>query len=282
MGKTESQREVEKKQDHASKVKPDFNFKFAKKIEERFSGTDVNKIMANAVESRFQPRGIEENQDGTDEIDLRFYEVSLDRPTGIEFATDLSLKYVYVMEVKDNSPAQLSVTPVLVGDQLVAVNDEECIGMPFAQVADLLGKNPSVPLKFRFFRGSKQELLTAVGREDYVATTAEVIVINPDGQEVTYEARAGANLRDSLIENGVQVYNVAQGRFTNCNGRQLCGTCIVDVLQGAEYTNSKSIDEENFLRKMPGSYRLSCCVNVYGDVKVKTRPPTKKKLIEFT
>ncbi|EKX31146.1 hypothetical protein GUITHDRAFT_149482, partial [Guillardia theta CCMP2712] len=175
--------------------------------------------MANAVESRFQPRGIEENQDGTDEIDLRFYEVSLDRPTGIEFATDLSLKYVYVMEVKDNSPAQLSVTPVLVGDQLVAVNDEECIGMPFAQVADLLGKNPSVPLKFRFFRGSKQELLTAVGislkganrlmkrqvgREDYVATTAEVIVINPDGQEVTYEARAGANLRDSLIENGVQ------------------------------------------------------------------------------
>ena len=28
-----------------------------------------------------------------------------------------------------------------------------------------------------------------------------------------------------------QVYNMAQGRFTNCNGKQLCGTCVVRVMQ---------------------------------------------------
>eukprot|EP00961_Rhodomonas_salina_P052339 702561-Rhodomonas_salina.2 len=61
-------------------------------------------------------------------LDQRFYELTLDRPTGIEFATDLSLKFVYVMEVKDNSPAQLSVTPVEKGDQLCGINGEECIG----------------------------------------------------------------------------------------------------------------------------------------------------------
>ena len=70
-------------------------------------------------------------------------------------------------------------------------------------------------------------------------------------------------------------------RFTNCNGKQLCGTCVVKVLEGAEYTNSKSIDEANFLAKLPGNYRLSCCVNTYGDIIVETRPPTGKKLIEF-
>ena len=96
------------------------------------------------------------------------------------------------------------------------------------------------------------------------------------------EEKAGANLRDSLRRNGIEVYNVAQGRFTNCNGKNLCGTCVVDVLQGAQFTNSKSIDEEASLRKMPPSYRLSCCVNVYGDIVVRTRPETGKKLIEFT
>lgn len=65
------------------------------------------------------------------------------------------------------------------------------------------------------------------------------------------EAAAGANMRDSLIKAGVQVYKVQSGRFTNCNGKQLCGTCIVDVVEGAEYTNAKSLDESSYLRKMP-------------------------------
>lgn len=99
-------------------------------------------------------------------------QVTLDRPTGIEFATDLSLKYVYVMEIKENSAADLATVKIDVGNQLVGINGEECIGQPFADVANLLAKDPSVPLTFRFFRGSKQELLTAVGREDYVATSS--------------------------------------------------------------------------------------------------------------
>ena len=46
----------------------------------------------------------------------------------------------------------------------------------FGDVAGLLGKKPSEALRFRFFRGSKQDLLTAVGREDYVPTVALVKV----------------------------------------------------------------------------------------------------------
>jgi ferredoxin len=235
---------------------------------------------ANAAAGRKVKKVVQKGADGT-VIDTRFFEVSLDRPTGIEFATDLSLKYVYVMEVKDNSPAQLSVTPVEEGDQLVGINGEECIGQAFGDVAELLGKKPSEPLNFRFFRGSKQELLDATGRKDFVPTTAKVKAFEPDGTESRFEVAAGANLRDSMIKNKVQVYNVQSGRYTNCNGRQLCGTCIVKVLEGAEYTNSKSIDEANYLAKLPGNYRLSCCVNAYGDIIVETRPPTGKKLIEF-
>lgn len=280
MGQAEQVRKAVQ-MDEESAFKPDYNFKFANKFEDKLSQADLDSAVAAAGKKK--AKKVVQVQDGTSvEVDTRFFEVSLDRPTGIEFATDLSLKFVYVMEVKDNSPAQLSVTPVEVGDQLVGVNGDECVGQAFGDVAELLGKKPSEQLRFRFFRGSKQDLLTAVGREDYVPTVAQVASTQPDGSKANFEIAAGANLRDSLIDNGVQVYNVAQGRFTNCNGKQLCGTCVVKIMQGTEFTNSKSIDEENFLRKLPPNYRLSCCVNAYGDIIVETRPPTGKKLIEFT
>eukprot|EP00288_Rhodomonas_lens_P009326 CAMPEP_0177731016 /NCGR_PEP_ID=MMETSP0484_2-20121128/22318_1 /TAXON_ID=354590 /ORGANISM="Rhodomonas lens, Strain RHODO" /LENGTH=305 /DNA_ID=CAMNT_0019244085 /DNA_START=209 /DNA_END=1126 /DNA_ORIENTATION=- len=277
---------VQPKEDDASVASgsADYSFKFSSKFQDKFQDMDVEAALSSAVDAAPRPMKTDEpaatpNIPG---LDQRFYELTLDRPTGIEFATDLSLKFVYVMEVKDNSPAQLSVTPVEKGDQLCGINGEECIGEAFKDVAELLGKAPNKPLSFRFFRGSKQELLDAVGREDYVATEANVKAIEPNGKETKATFVAGANLRDCLENEGVQVYKVQSGRFTNCNGKQLCGTCIVDVLEGSEYTNDMSIDEQNFLRKMPPSYRLSCCVNVYGDIVVKTRPDTGKKFIEFS
>ncbi len=47
---------------------------------------------------------------------------------------------------------------------------------------------------------------------------------------------------------GVQVarkINVYQSltRWTNCNGKQLCGTCIVDVVEGVDSCTRRSIDE---------------------------------------
>ena len=41
----------------------------------------------------------------------------------------------------------------------------------------------------------------------------------------------GANLRDELIARKINVYQSIT-RWTNCNGKQLCGTCIVDVVPG--------------------------------------------------
>mmetsp|Transcript_6009 Transcript_6009/g.15299 ORF Transcript_6009/g.15299 Transcript_6009/m.15299 type:complete len:389 (-) Transcript_6009:2101-3267(-) len=281
-------RPVKTEEEDDGTVKPDFNFKFSSKAQSLLD-LDTSSVgekskkapKAKKTKSTADSEAASEEEDG---VDRRFYEVALDRPTGIEFATDLSLKYVYIMEIKENSAADLNPVQIDVGNQLVAINGEECIGKRFADVAALLAKDPSKPLKFRFFRGSKQELLTAIGKEDYVATSSRVTAIMPgdSDEEKTVDAAAGANMRDALIGAGVQVYRIQSGRFSNCNGKQLCGTCIVDVKEGAEFTNSKSIDEENFLRKMPESYRLSCCVNVYGDVKVKTLPETGKKFIEFS
>ena len=206
---------------------PSYDFKFASSIEDKLSAADT--AAAGAAAGKKKVKKVVQSEGGKQvEVDTRFFEVSLDRPTGVEFATDLSLKYVYVMEVKENSPAQLSVTPVEVGDQLVGVNGDECIGQPFGEVAELLGKAPAEPLRFRLFRGSKQELLEATGREDYVPTSAKVTSYQPDqtgGQplETSFDVAAGANLRDSLIDQGVQVYNIQSGRWVTNTQRPASG-----------------------------------------------------------
>lgn len=38
----------------------------------------------------------------------------------------------------------------------------------------------------------------------------------------------GTNLRTLLVGNGINVYR-SLTRWTNCNGQQRCGTCIVEV-----------------------------------------------------
>ena len=134
-----------------------------------------------------------------------------------------------------------------------------------------------------FFRGSKEELKLACKGGDRSLPdgnekiTISVIQKNPDGSTTTrqeIEARAGCNVRQVLTDNGINVYQ-SLTRWTNCKGKQLCGTCIVNITEGSSGTNRKSLDESSTLRENPDSYRLSCVTFAYGDVTVETFPPIK-------
>ena len=81
----------------------------------------------------------------------------------------------------------------------------------------------------------------------------------------------GANLRDELVSRKINVYQ-SFTRWTNCNGKQLCGTCIVDVTQGVEQCTRRSLDEASTLRENPDTYKLACVTNVYGDITVALMP----------
>ena len=85
-------------------------------------------------------------------------------------------------------------------------------------------------------------------------------------------APTGCNVREVLTNNNINVYQSIT-RWTNCKGKQLCGTCIVNITEGAMQTNRKSMDEASTLRENPDSYRLSCVTFAYGDITVETFPP---------
>ena len=81
----------------------------------------------------------------------------------------------------------------------------------------------------------------------------------------------GANLRKAALDAGINPYK-GRSNFNNCGGLGQCGTCVMEVVEGAENLSPRSDVEEVYLADRPASYRLSCRTTVNGDVTVRTRP----------
>lgn len=81
----------------------------------------------------------------------------------------------------------------------------------------------------------------------------------------------GANLRKAALDAGINPYK-ALNNFNNCGGLGQCGTCVMEVLEGAQNLSPRSDVEQVYLADRPASYRLSCRTTVLGDVTVRTRP----------
>jgi len=220
--------------------------------------------------------------------DNRLYRIRLPRAPGIEWGTDLSFAFVYVRELDPTGPASLS-RMVKKGDQmceLIPVGENakpvNLLGASFDTVMGaffMLDKTIS-EVDLVFFRGTKDELKALCqgsgnGKEKEEIT---VTVIQDKGSDkervIKLKAAPGVNIRKLLVDNDINVYQ-SLTRWTNCKGKQLCGTCIVNIAQGLENTNWKSMDEASTLRDNPESYRLSCVAFAYEDITVETFPVVK-------
>lgn len=84
-------------------------------------------------------------------------------------------------------------------------------------------------------------------------------------------AANGANLREKAIQNGIDIYKL-RGKLVNCGGYGQCGTCLVEIVEGAGNLSPKTPFEQKRLRKKPDNYRLACQTLVNGPISVKTKP----------
>jgi len=202
--------------------------------------------------------------------DPRIVTVSLDRRTGIDFGCDLSLSWPYVLGlVPDGSAARTGL--VQLGDQLVAVQGNSVLGLPLGEVMERLGRAEGAEIDLVFFRDTREQLQSIVLTDAGDEATAAITVVQPGKPNVRFVVPYGANLRDELVARNINVYQ-SLTRWTNCNGKQLCGTCIVNVAEGIGRCTRRSLDESSTLRENPETYKLACITNVYGDITVELMP----------
>lgn len=224
----------------------------------------------------------EEDDDGEDAVELddpRLYHVDLPSATGIKWGSDLSLRWPRVLGFDEGSAASAEGS-VEVGDQLLAVNGEAVVSLTLNEVIDTFRVARSQQfIGLDLFRGNCKDFQLMLWKAQNGGENAPPMPTDRETVDITVRqagkkdrvitAPMGSNLRDVLMANNVQVYRQA-ARILNCSGKQLCGTCIVDVT-GEEWCSRRSIDEASTLRENPPSYRLSCVTDVYGDITVEVQ-----------
>ena len=254
------------------------------------SSSPIFDYSLTATETDDEEANSNENEPIDTTIDPRLRRIRLSRALGIDWGTDLSFSFVYVRDLEPSGAALLS-GEVEIDDQICelqsvgAKDGDEPINLIGAPFDEVMGAFANLGREVRdvdlvFFRGTKDELkaLCAGGSSTQEDEKITITVIQNKGSKDetirTIEAKKGCNMRQVLTDNGINVYQSVT-RWTNCKGKQLCGTCIVNIADGGEGTNRKSLDEASTLRENPDTYRLSCVTFAYGDVTVETFPPVE-------
>ena len=225
-------------------------------------------------------------------VDERLYRIRLSRAPGIEWGTDLSFSFVYVREMEPSGQASLlgmvnkgdqlcEMIPVIYDDDAPKPEPVNLLGASFDFVMTAFAslERTVSEMDLVFFRGNKEELKALCNGESAKTEADDTVTItviqnkgSPEEKLIRLRAPVGVNVRQYLVDNGINVYQ-SLTRWTNCKGKQLCGTCIINVADGLPNTNWKSMDEASTLRSNPDSYRLSCVTFAHGDVTVETFPP---------
>ena len=224
-----------------------------------------------AAKGKWDPPTADQSTSG-DNSGLAF-EVELPKRAGIDWGADLSFRWVKVIGLDPQGEAYKSGL-IEKGDYIIGLGNVSTIAKDFDFVLSALNKYPEPRFNYTFFRGTKRQL---VGDEtdlilDPKAINVKVTVQQSGKEDVLLTCPGGTNLRQLLVSNGINVYR-SLTRWTNCNGGQRCGTCIVDINQGMEQCSRKALNEEAVLAENPVNYRLSCITAVYGDVTVTVQGP---------
>ncbi|WIA35227.1 hypothetical protein OEZ86_003689 [Tetradesmus obliquus] len=79
-----------------------------------------------------------------------------------------------------------------------------------------------------------------------------------------------------MLDNKVDLYTT-WGKLWQCGGGGQCGTCIVQVQEGAELLSERTATEDKKLHKKPETWRLACQTIVgdgtnSGTVVIQTKP----------
>ncbi|EEC46319.1 predicted protein [Phaeodactylum tricornutum CCAP 1055/1] len=106
------------------------------------------------------------------------------------------------------------------------------------------------------------------------------------GHVQVIEALAGENLRRMFMRKQLKLYDERTRRFDqpfntgNCGGDGVCGTCLVNVLQGMDLLNPKDSHEVFITKGRPPSWRASCRTtvgfnNVGGTLRISLHPQSE-------
>lgn len=95
-------------------------------------------------------------------------------------------------------------------------------------------------------------------------------------EERKVEVGKFANLRKAALKAGIDVY-VGVDQIVNCHGLGQCGTCTMQIVEGAENLTPRTETENKLLAGKPENARLACQCEVLGDLCIITNYKPKPR-----
>ncbi len=233
-----------------------------RRVGDRETGRDVNRLALEPSSPKYVVRTVEVVVTPSPGLGIELTELAGEGET--DSGDERSGSLVVVTRVVEGGAVAEQQVDVRVGDTIVGVCGsvdgavpDECEAMDYDGVLSALVANSSpgqpmvLVLKRMVRRG--RALVTAVGE---------------GGDERTFEAYEGENLRMGLIRQGLAPNDMTANRYDNkprgsgdCGGNGLCCTCVVSVLQGKEHLSSPRPAEKTLLRRV-ARWRQSCRARV--------------------
>lgn len=202
--------------------------------------------------------------------------VELEKPLGIilEEVVEDQAKGVFVLELADDGSAATSeFKHRLVGLPLAKVMGADVTNLDFDSVMDQLIAAPS-PISLEFIVGS-DDLMSSSSPPDAeeidelpLGTIVAIKVLGDKGNpETIIEAKVGDNLRKTLQENNIEVYQGMKQKLGNCGGGGTCTFCAANFIE-SEGWSERSDYENQRLAKAPDA-RLTCLNPVQGPATIR-------------
>ncbi|KAG8468328.1 hypothetical protein KFE25_013411 [Diacronema lutheri] len=147
------------------------------------------------------------------------------------------------------------------GDTIIAV------GSGLGDVVNTEGANYEATVRAIGAIAAEHDEITLVAKRLVRRSVARVTAVLPGGGEATVLAFEGENLRMALIRQGIVSINDDRAQrydgkgSGNCGGNGVCCTCVVSVLDGAQFLNERTRSERQLLRKV-ARWRQSCRARV--------------------
>lgn len=190
-----------------------------------------------------------------------FIRVSLMKPLGLQLEeVKKGGKLGVTIEAVNDGSAKAS-GKIKRGLYLISANGQDLKFQNFDTILDALGDAPA---------GQPIDLVF-IDPPDVYNGPVVITVKTYDGNTKIINSKKGDNLRKTLLDNKVDLYN-AKAKFTNCGGSASCGTCAVLIPDAIDW-DPRADFESSKLKKYPKSGRLSCNTFLEGDCTVIVQPP---------
>jgi len=169
-----------------------------------------------------------------------------------------------VEEISDAGSAYASeYRDQLIGLKVAQVGETDVTSMAFDDVMDCIINSPStVTILFEVADEPVEPQFT-------IGTTVQIKVIQDGNEDKTIDAKVGENLRQTLLDNKVELYRGLKKKLGNCGGGGQCTFCAVDFVESEgweermEYENTK-------IKKFPTA-RLACLNNIQGPATIRVQ-----------